>query len=55
MYDRKDILLLDDVLSALDTVTEQLIIDRLLGAKGLLRGLGTTVVLVGHACKSGSI
>jgi ATP-binding cassette, subfamily C (CFTR/MRP), member 1 len=42
--------LLDDVLSALDGSTEQLIIDRLLAnGTGLFRKMNTTVILAGHA------
>lgn len=46
LYSRKKILLLDDVLSALDNVTKKLIIARLFGKSGLLRQLNSTVVLV---------
>ncbi|TAQ88798.1 hypothetical protein B7494_g2879 [Chlorociboria aeruginascens] len=46
IYARQEILLLDDVLSALDTKTQQLIVDRLLGQQGLLRNSKTTVVLI---------
>jgi ATP-binding cassette subfamily C (CFTR/MRP) protein 1 len=44
-------MLLDDVLSALDNTTESLIVERLLGPDGILRKLGTTVVLATHASK----
>jgi ATP-binding cassette subfamily C (CFTR/MRP) protein 1 len=47
-YARRDIMLLDDVFSALDTNTQETIYSRLLGQHGLLRELGTTVVLVTH-------
>lgn len=46
-----DIVLLDDVLSALDAKTEHNVVERLLGPTGLLRKLGTTVVLATHASK----
>lgn len=44
-------MLLDDVLSALDSKTEVMIIERLLGKQGLLRKLGSTVILVTHASR----
>ncbi|GAM36282.1 vacuolar glutathione S-conjugate transporter [Talaromyces pinophilus] len=46
LYSRKKILLLDDVLSALDNVTKKLIMARLFGKSGLFRQLNSTVVLV---------
>jgi ATP-binding cassette subfamily C (CFTR/MRP) protein 1 len=48
VYARMDIMLLDDVFSALDTNTQEAIYSRLLGPHGLLRELGTTVLLVTH-------
>lgn len=51
MYARKDIVLLDDVLSALDGKTEELVVDRLLGPHGLFRELKSTVILITHASK----
>ncbi|KAK6000323.1 hypothetical protein QM012_003955 [Aureobasidium pullulans] len=51
VYARKDIILLDDVLSALDVSTEEIIIPRLLGPKGLLRKFGTTIILVSHSSR----
>jgi len=48
LYARQDILLLDDILSALDTKTENLVVHRLFGKEGLLRRLGTTTILVTH-------
>lgn len=52
MYARSDILLLDDVLSGLDRVTEDLIFDRLFGPEGLFSRLNSTVLLATHASKS---
>ncbi|KAI5240904.1 putative ABC transporter [Aureobasidium subglaciale] len=52
VYARKDTILLDDVLSALDANTEKAINSRLLGRRGLLRELGTTVILVTHSKKA---
>jgi ATP-binding cassette subfamily C (CFTR/MRP) protein 1 len=48
VYARKDIMLLDDVFSALDSNTQEAVYSRLLGPHGLLRELGTTVLLVTH-------
>ena len=41
--------MLDDVFSGLDAISEDRIFSRLLGRSGLLRQLGTTVILVTHA------
>ena len=41
--------MLDDVFSGLDVISEDRIFSRLLGRNGLLRQLGTTVILVTHA------
>ena len=41
--------MLDDVFSGLDAISEDRIFSRLLGRSGLLRRLGTTVILVTHA------
>ena len=51
MHSRLDILLLDDVLSALDAKTESLVAEKVLGPQGLTRKLGTTVILVTHSSK----
>lgn len=42
-------MILDDVFSGLDATSEDRIFSRLLGRTGLLRRLGTTVILVTHA------
>ncbi len=42
-------MVLDDVLSAIDARTEQLVVGRLFGKRGLVRRLGTTVILATHA------
>lgn len=44
MYARKDIVILDDVLSSLDAATEDHIFHHLLGTHGLLRSIGSTVL-----------
>ncbi|KJF60311.1 uncharacterized protein CIMG_12872 [Coccidioides immitis RS] len=51
VYARRDIILLDDVFSALDATTEDMVFSRLLGNQGLLRKLNSTVVLVTHSVK----
>jgi ABC-type Mn2+/Zn2+ transport system ATPase subunit len=48
LYQRPQLLLLDDTLSALDVKTEVQIMSRLFGANGLLSRLGTTVILASH-------
>ncbi len=55
MYARNDFVVLDDVLSAIDARTEQLIVERLFGAEGILKKLGSTVVLATHAGESGNL
>lgn len=52
IYSRADIILLDDILGALDTKTQATIMSRLFGEAGILRKLQTTVVLVTHARQS---
>ncbi|KAH7323926.1 ABC transporter-like protein [Rhexocercosporidium sp. MPI-PUGE-AT-0058] len=49
VYSRKRVLILDDVFSGLDATSEDRIFSRLLGKTGLLRQLGTAVILVTHA------
>lgn len=49
LYARAEVLLLDDVLSALDERTANSIVEKLFHPNGLLRKLGTTIVLVTHA------
>lgn len=51
VYARRDIVILDDVLSGLDATTENHIFQNLIGAGGLLRSIGSTIVL---ASSSGS-
>jgi ABC-type methionine transport system ATPase subunit len=43
-------MLLDDVLSAVDSTTSSLILQQLVGVDGLLRRLGTTVIMTTHSC-----
>ncbi|KAL1899178.1 hypothetical protein Sste5346_003100 [Sporothrix stenoceras] len=49
VYARKSLIILDDVLSALDATTERHIVDNLIGPKGLFKEFGTTVLLITHA------
>jgi ATP-binding cassette subfamily C (CFTR/MRP) protein 1 len=49
VYARKEIIILDDVFSGLDAETEDHVFTRLFGTEGLLRQMGTTVLLVTHA------
>jgi ATP-binding cassette, subfamily C (CFTR/MRP), member 1 len=51
VYSRPEIIILDDVLSALDTKTEAHVAEMLLGPNGIFRKQGTTVVLISHASK----
>jgi ATP-binding cassette subfamily C (CFTR/MRP) protein 1 len=51
VFAKPDIVLLDDVLSALDSKTEKLVVDRLLGPDGLFRKLKSTVVLITHSTR----
>ncbi|MCJ1404727.1 hypothetical protein MMC11_007953 [Xylographa trunciseda] len=51
VYARKRISIFDDVLSGLDRATEQHVFKNVFGREGLLRSLGTTVVLATHAVK----
>ncbi|MCJ1371071.1 hypothetical protein MMC20_002286 [Loxospora ochrophaea] len=48
LYQRPQLILLDDVLSALDIQTETQIMKRLLGSKGLLQRIKAAVLLVTH-------
>lgn len=59
IYSRADVIILDDVLSALDTSTESSVVSQLFGHRqttdsGLLRKLGCTVILVTHSRKFSS-
>ncbi|KAF7868875.1 uncharacterized protein EAF02_009611 [Botrytis sinoallii] len=49
VYSRHKILMLDDVFSGLDIVSEEQIFTRLLGRHGLLRQLSITTILATHA------
>ncbi|KAL9107417.1 MAG: hypothetical protein Q9227_007701 [Pyrenula ochraceoflavens] len=49
LYARKSTYLLDDMLSGLDSRTEQYIFKRVFSKKGLLKDLGATTILVTHS------
>ncbi|KAF4450880.1 hypothetical protein F53441_6057 [Fusarium austroafricanum] len=49
LYSRKPVAIFDDVFSGLDKVTEHIIFTRFFGKNGLLRKIGTTVILATHA------
>ncbi|KAI5197133.1 putative multidrug resistance protein [Aureobasidium subglaciale] len=49
VYARKAVVLFDDIFSALDAKTEQLVFERLLSERGLLKKNHTTVILATHA------
>ncbi|KAH7350682.1 P-loop containing nucleoside triphosphate hydrolase protein [Rhexocercosporidium sp. MPI-PUGE-AT-0058] len=51
VYARRSIVVLDDVISAIDGKTEALVVERLFGKRGLFRKLGSTVILATHAIK----
>ncbi|KAL3488090.1 P-loop containing nucleoside triphosphate hydrolase protein [Aspergillus germanicus] len=51
VYAKKEFIILDDVLSSLDTETENHIFLHLLGDHGLLRSLGATVLLASSSVK----
>lgn len=51
LYSRAKLVILDDVLAGLDSVTEDTVFKRVFGRDGLLRGLGATVVLATHSVK----
>ncbi|KAK9420894.1 putative ABC transporter FUM19 [Seiridium unicorne] len=52
LYARRAIVLLDDVFSALDSVTSRTVFNRILGANALLRKQGATVLLATNADSS---
>ncbi|KAJ5794580.1 ABC transporter [Penicillium paradoxum] len=49
VYSKASIVILDDALSGLDRRTERQVFNQVFGKEGLLRQLGSTVVLVTHA------
>ncbi|KAM3456042.1 hypothetical protein MY3296_001911 [Beauveria thailandica] len=51
LYARKPIAIFDDVLSALDSSTQDIIADKVFGRDGLLRRMNTTVVLATHSMR----
>ncbi|OGM47599.1 ABC multidrug transporter [Aspergillus bombycis] len=51
VYARKDIIVLDDVFSSLDASTEEHIFQCLIGTHGLLRSIGSTILLSSSSVK----
>ncbi|KAF1809448.1 P-loop containing nucleoside triphosphate hydrolase protein [Eremomyces bilateralis CBS 781.70] len=51
VYSRQAVLIIDDVLSGLDSTTERLVFHRVFGKQGLLRKSNSTVVLATHSLK----
>jgi ABC-type multidrug transport system fused ATPase/permease subunit len=51
VYAKPRIVLLDDVISALDNKTEKVVVDRLMGPDGLFRKLNSTVLLITHSSR----
>lgn len=51
LYSRIKLVIFDDVLAGLDSVTEELVFNRVFGRDGLLRKLNATVVLATHSVK----
>lgn len=51
LYARKPIAIFDDVLSALDSCTQDIIADKVFGRHGLLRRMNATVVLATHSMR----
>lgn len=51
LYSRKKLLLVDDILSSLDTTTRDHVWNQVFGPCGLARNSAITVVLVTHSCK----
>lgn len=48
MYSRHEVMLLDDIFSALDPATMNIIVTNLLSRHGLFRKLKTTVIIVSN-------
>ena len=51
LYSRKKLAVLDDVLSGLDSVTEELVFKSVFSRDGLLRKIGAAVILATHSAK----
>ncbi|PKY07569.1 multidrug resistance-associated protein [Aspergillus campestris IBT 28561] len=51
VYARREIIILDDVLSGLDATTEDHVFHHLIGVHGLLRSVGSTVILASSSVK----
>jgi len=51
IYARNSVIILDDVFSGMDAHTTDIVSSRLLGPKGLLRMIPTTVIIATHSRK----
>ncbi|KAH7323550.1 P-loop containing nucleoside triphosphate hydrolase protein [Rhexocercosporidium sp. MPI-PUGE-AT-0058] len=49
VFAHHDMIILDDILAALDATTETKVVDQLFGPNGLCKEMGTTVLLITHA------
>ena len=49
VYSRKPVALFDDVFSGLDKITEKTVFNRVFSQRGILRRIGTDIILVTHA------
>lgn len=52
MYSRHDVMLLDDIFSALDPATMKTIMTKLFSGEGLFRKMRTTVIIVSNNGKT---
>lgn len=51
LYSRKPIAIFDDILSALDSSTQDIVVEKVFGANGILRRMNTAVVLATHSTR----
>ncbi|KAL1795382.1 hypothetical protein ACET3X_007198 [Alternaria dauci] len=51
LYSRRRVVIVDDILSGLDSTTEKLVFSRVFGPEGLLRQIKSTVVLATHSIR----
>ncbi|ORY71658.1 multidrug resistance-related protein [Pseudomassariella vexata] len=51
VYSRKKLAILDDVLSGLDSATEEIVFKRVFSREGIFRMTGTTVIMATHSVK----
>ncbi|KAF1934459.1 P-loop containing nucleoside triphosphate hydrolase protein [Didymella exigua CBS 183.55] len=51
VYSRRPVVIVDDILSGLDSTTEKLVFSRVFGPEGLLREINSTVVIATHSIR----